>query len=98
MEQVSYVEFRQHLSDYIGKARFAKERIVVTKRGKIVGAFVPIEDLESIQSFEDKEDIAIFKQASSEELVDWDDVRKKLIKKHGFTKNELQGKDTEAGS
>ncbi len=93
-EQASYMEFRQHLSDYIGMVKFAKKRIVITQRGKIVGAFVPIEDLEAIQSFEDQKDIAVFNQArSSGEFVNWEDVRKKLIQKHGFTEDELQGRD-----
>ena len=80
MEQVSFVKFRQQLTDYIGQARYAGKRIVVTQRGKIVGAFVPIKDLAAIQSLEDKRDIEIFRQAIAHgEFEDWNEVKKRLL-------------------
>jgi hypothetical protein len=52
----------------------------VTQRGKIVGAFVPIEDLVTIQSLEDKRDVEIFHEALTHgEFDDWNEVKKRLL-------------------
>ena len=49
MQKVNFVEFRKNLSTYVGKARFADERIAVTHHGKVVGAFVSAEALRFLE-------------------------------------------------
>jgi len=49
---------RDHLSDLLGRAEYAKERVVIRKRRKRVAALVPIEDLELLEALEDERDLA----------------------------------------
>lgn len=56
MQKVNFVEFRKHLSEYVGQARFADERIAVTHHGKVVGGFVSAEALEFLEELELQED------------------------------------------
>jgi prevent-host-death family protein len=46
MARVNSVELRNHLSDTLNRARFGRERIVVARRGRILAAIIPPEDLE----------------------------------------------------
>ena len=50
MARVNSVELRDHLSDTLNRARFGRERIVVARRGRILAAIVPPEDLEFLIS------------------------------------------------
>lgn len=56
MQKVNFVEFRKHLSEYVGKARFADERIAVTHHGKVVGGFVSAQALQLLEDLEMQED------------------------------------------
>ncbi len=60
MQKVSFVEFRKHLSDYVGQARFAGERIAVTHHGKVVGGFVSADSLKLLEEIEMQKDIEAF--------------------------------------
>lgn len=60
MEKVNFVEFRKHLSEYVGKARFADERIAVTHHGKVVGGFVSARALKVLEDIEMKNDIECY--------------------------------------
>lgn len=63
MPKVSFVEFRKHLSEYVGQARFADKRIVVTHHGKVVGGFVSPEALQLLAALEMEEDCAAYDRA-----------------------------------
>lgn len=63
MQTISFVEFRKHLSDYVGRARYADERIAVTHHGKIVGAFVSVETLKLLEELEEEEDRKAYDRA-----------------------------------
>lgn len=56
MQKVNFVEFRKHLSNYVGLARFADERIAVTHHGKVVGGFVSAEALKFLEEMELQKD------------------------------------------
>lgn len=60
MQKVSFVEFRKHLSEYIGKARFANTRTAVTYHEKVVGGFVSAEDLRKLEKLEQEKDLQAF--------------------------------------
>jgi len=75
---------REQLSDLINQAAYAKERVVLTRRGKKLAAIVPIEDLELIEAMEDAEDIrdaqkALAQLASGKETtIPWKTVKREL--------------------
>ena len=50
MARVNSVELRNHLSETLNRARFGRERVVVARRGRILAAIVPPEDLERLLS------------------------------------------------
>ena len=62
-KKVSFVEFRKHLSEYVGQARFADERITVTHHGKVVGGFVSAEALQILEDLEMQEDCEAYDKA-----------------------------------
>ncbi len=85
MQVVSFVEFRKHLSEYVGMARYADERIAVTHHGKVVGGFVSAEILNYLEELETQKDIAAYRKGL------------KSIEKHGTIshqefKNQLKQK------
>ncbi len=48
---------REGFADTINRAAYAKERVVVRRRGKEVAAVVPIEDLRLLEELEDRVDL-----------------------------------------
>lgn len=63
MYEVNFVEFRKHLSEYVGKARYADERIAVTHHGKVVGGFVSADALKLLEDWEMKQDCEAYDRA-----------------------------------
>jgi prevent-host-death family protein len=51
-------EARAGFADMINRAAYRGERIALTRRGKVVAALVPADDLELLQRVEDDMDIA----------------------------------------
>ncbi len=86
MERVSFVKFRQNLSEYIALAKYKNERIVVTKNGKVMGAFVPKEDLDTIELIENKSDITASEAAfKRNDFTPWKQVKRELDQHHGIS-------------
>lgn len=54
MENVSVATVKKKLSEYISKVEINGDRIVIKRRSKPVAALISIEDLESIESKEEK--------------------------------------------
>jgi prevent-host-death family protein len=57
-DTVSTVRARDNFSELIHRAAVDKERIVLTRRGKPVAAVVPIEDVQLLETLEDRLDAA----------------------------------------
>lgn len=51
-------EARDHLSDLINAAKYAKERVIITVRGKNAAVIIPLEDLEILEYIEDQIDMS----------------------------------------
>jgi prevent-host-death family protein len=81
-EGISAARARQEFSELVSRAAFAKERHVVTRRGKAVAAIVPIEDLQLLEELEDRIDVIEGLQALAEaqELGTkrWEDMKADL--------------------
>ncbi|WP_067249063.1 type II toxin-antitoxin system Phd/YefM family antitoxin [Microbacterium resistens] len=65
--EVSTRELRTHLSDILGRAMYAGERIGVTRNGKLAAVVVSIDDLEALEAFEMAQDIAAYREAKAED-------------------------------
>jgi len=67
----------------IGKSlQFISRRMILTQRGKPVGAIVPLEDLSLLEQTEDLRDAATYraalKKAQREKTVDWETLKREL--------------------
>jgi len=81
MTRMGVSDARDHLSEVVDRARYTQERVVLTKRGREVGAIISIDDLNLLEMLEDQLDIKEARQAIAEsqgERIAYDEVRKKL--------------------
>jgi antitoxin Phd len=79
MTTVTTSEVRAHLSDMLNKIAHKGNRVVVTRGGKRFAAMVSLDDLEFLESLEDRMDIEDAKEALKESgSVPWKTVKAKL--------------------
>ncbi len=81
MTRIGVSDAREHLSEVVDRARYTHERVVLTKRGREVGAIISIDDLKLLEALEDQFDVKTAKQALEEsqgERIPYDEFRKKL--------------------
>ena len=79
MSKISAVDARQQFADIINRSTYAKERIVITRRGKDLAAVVPIEDLKLLEEIEDRIDLEAARKALKESgSVPWKKVKADL--------------------
>jgi len=58
-------ELRSQLSDVLGRAMYAGERIGVTRNGKLAALIVSVGDLDALEDFEMAQDVAAYRQAKA---------------------------------
>jgi prevent-host-death family protein len=79
---VTTAEAREKLADLINRTAYAKERTVLTRRGKGIAALVPLEDLEVLEQLEDLIDLqearAVLEEADNEGTISWEEVKRTL--------------------
>lgn len=76
MSKITAVDARQQFADIINRSTYAKERIVITRRGKDLAAVVPIEDLKLLEEIEDRIDLEAARKALKESgSVPWEKVK-----------------------
>ena len=63
--EVSTRELRDQLSDVLGRAMYAGERIGVTRNGKLAAVVVSVADLETLEAFEMAQDVAAYREAAA---------------------------------
>jgi prevent-host-death family protein len=73
---------RDHLSEFIQRSAYGKERHVVTRNRREVAAIVPLEDLRLLEAMEDLIDLdearRALAEAEKEGTVSWQDLKKDL--------------------
>ncbi len=65
--EVTTRELRGQLSDVLGRAMYAGERIGVTRNGKLVAVVVSVDDLKALEAFEMAEDVAAYREAKAQD-------------------------------
>lgn len=63
--EISTRELRSHLSDVLGRAMYAGERIGITRNGKLAAVVVSAADLEALEAFEMAQDVAAYREAKA---------------------------------
>jgi prevent-host-death family protein len=82
METVSVVEARRMLSELLGRVAYARERVVVERKGKPMAALVSIEDLRRLEALEP--DAASVRARREAALAMADVVRQRMLEgRHG---------------
>lgn len=79
--EVTTRELRSQLSEVLGRAKYAGERIGVTRNGRLAAVIVGIEDLEALEEYEMSLDIQAYREALAEddgERVKLSDLRREL--------------------
>jgi prevent-host-death family protein len=66
MPALAMSKAREEFSEMVNRAAFAKERVMIERHGKPVAAMVPVEDVELLQAFEDRMDLADIRTALAE--------------------------------
>lgn len=61
--QVSTRELRSRLSDVLGRAMYAGERIGVTRNGRLAAVVIGVDDLEAFEELEMAQDVEAYHQA-----------------------------------
>ena len=65
--EVSTRELRNQLSNVLGRAMYAGERIGVTRNGKLAAVVVSVADFEALEAFEMAQDVAAYRAAKAED-------------------------------
>lgn len=82
MNTVSIAKARNEFAEILNRAAYGKERVALTRRGRIVGAVVPQEDLELLEELEDRLDLddarRALKEARGGKTVAWNHLKKEL--------------------
>ena len=82
MTHVSTVQARNRFSELVNRAAFAKERVILTRRGKKLVALVPIEDANLLEALEDRMDLeearSALAEAKKKGTVPWPKIKKDL--------------------
>ena len=79
--EVSTRELRSQLSDVLGRAMYAGERIGVTRNGKLAAVVIGVADLEALEEFEMAGDVAAYREAVASDdgqRVSFDQLRSEL--------------------
>lgn len=64
-KEVSTRELRSQLSDVLGRALYAGERMGVTRNGKLAAVVVGVADSEALEEFEMAQDVATYREAKA---------------------------------
>ena len=79
---VTLREARQNFSDVINRAAYGKERVILTRRGKPFAAVVPMDDIELLETLEDKVDLEdaleALKEAEEKGTITLEDLEREL--------------------
>ncbi len=82
MSRLSATEARSNFADVLDRVAFKGERVVIERRGKVLGAVVSAEDLALLEKFralEDEEDGATARRARKEKgRIPWETIKRDL--------------------
>ncbi len=80
---VSVAEAKNQLSDLLNRVLYGRERIIIAKRGKPVGALVSSDDLKKLEELEDRQllERAHAVQEATEKYIPFDEFVRQYEKK-----------------
>ena len=79
-ESVDVAEAKSKFSELLNRAAYGKERFIIRKRGRPVGAIVSVADLERLESARVPENGGLLAAAGAlGEFVDWADTMDRVV-------------------
>jgi prevent-host-death family protein len=79
MSEISISQLKDSLSEYVNRAAYARERIIILSRGKPKAVVISLEDLERLEELEDALAAAEALDAyNAGETIPWEQVRVQL--------------------
>ena len=69
MKNISFSDARANLAELVSKAKYKGDRYVISKHGKQVAGLVSLEDLQLLETLEDKMDLQGIEQIRQEDTV-----------------------------
>lgn len=79
MAKYTSVEARKEFAEIVNRTAYAKERIMITRKGKNVVAIIPIEDLELLEEIENRIDLEDARKALKEKgSIPFEKIKKDL--------------------
>lgn len=82
MENITAADARKQLAELLSRAAYGKERFVVTRHGKEMGAIVPLEDLaliERLREFAARQEVqAALREIEDEGTISWAAIKRSL--------------------
>jgi prevent-host-death family protein len=82
MTRLNATKVREDFSDTLNRVAYRGERILLERRGRVVAAIVPAEDLQLLEDLEDRLDLeearAALRQARRKRTIPWEKVKAKL--------------------
>jgi prevent-host-death family protein len=82
MTTLTATQARRQLPEMLNRAAYGGERIAIERRGKVLAAVVPVEDLELLQRLEDEHGLREAKKAIRDYEkhggIAWEDLKKQL--------------------
>ena len=78
--EISTADARKHFAHVINKVAYAKDPVILTRRGKPLAALVSMEDLKLLEELEERLDIEDAWRAREEpgENIPWEKLREEL--------------------
>jgi prevent-host-death family protein len=82
MDSVNTTEARENLAEILNRVAYGKDRVRIARRGKVLAAIVPIEDLEALERLEDEIDLREAKKALADVkkngAIPWEEAKEDL--------------------
>ena len=82
MADVATKDLRRHLSDFLHRSAYGKERHVITRHNRELAAIVPMEDYELLKILEDSIDLErareVLANREHEDTITLEDLRDEL--------------------
>ena len=82
MTRLNASEARNDFSSTLNRVAYAKDRVILHRRGKDLVAIVPVEDLQFLEELEVRVDLdearAALKEAAKKGTIPWEKIKKDL--------------------
>lgn len=94
-KSVSAAEAKNNFSDLLNRVIYRRERIIVSKHGKPVGALISTKDLEQLEEFERQQALACIKEIKkrTKKYYTLDEVRREYEKKWGVNLDDIEAEE-----